>query len=86
MFIPLYSVDFKKKYKKLPLRYQKKFIKQLAFLLQNPRHPSLKSRKMGSIEKYEARLDDHYRFTYMVESTDIFLLTIGPHDAGLGKK
>lgn len=84
-YLPHYSEKFKKQFKKLPSSHQKKFLKQLKFLLQDYQHPSLHSRKM-SLETYEARLDYHYRFTYEPSGKEIFLLAIGPHDEGLGKK
>lgn len=86
MLLPIFSSGFKKKYQKLPVSYQSKFNKQLAYLLQNPLHPSLKTRKMGGLNKFEGRLDKHYRFTYSINNSEMWLLTIGPHDEGLGKK
>lgn len=81
-----FSAGFKRQYKKLPKIHQKKFDKQLSYLMKDSHHPSLKSRKMGGTEKFEARLDRHFRFTYLVEANEIWLLSIGPHDEGLGKK
>lgn len=86
MRTPQFSKDFKKQYKKLPLKIQNKFLKQLKFLLENPNHPSLHSKKMQGSEAYEGRVDYHYRFTYQTEEEEVLLLTIGMHDAGLGKK
>ena len=72
-------------YRKLPLKIQKKVDKQFALLLANYRHPSLRARKMGSTGHFEARVDRRYRFTFVVDGEDIFVLTVGPHDEGLGK-
>lgn len=74
------------RYKKLPLNIQKKADKQFTLLLSNYRHPSLRTRKMGGGEIFEARIDIHYRFTFQVEEENIYILIVGPHDAGLGKK
>jgi hypothetical protein len=41
---------------------------------------------MSGTDKFEARLDRHFRFTYLIKTNEIWLLTIGPHDEGLGKK
>ena len=41
---------------------------------------------MRGEDKFEARIDYHYRFTYKIESEDIWILSVGPHDEGLGKK
>lgn len=71
---------------KLPRKIQRKFIKQLNFLLQNQKHPSLRSRRMSGSEKFEARIDRKNRFTYLAQNDEILIITIGPHDEGLGKK
>lgn len=76
----------RKQYKKLPINIQEKFAKQLKLLAKNYRHPSLKTRKMGGLEIFEARIDLHYRFTFQLEAKNIYILTIGPHDKGLGEK
>ena len=73
-------------YKKLPSSIQKKADKQFLLLISNYRHPSLRTRKMGSTDTYEARIDIHYRFSFQVEGEEIYVLIIGPHDVGLGKK
>lgn len=83
---PVFSQDFKKNYKKLPLQIQRKFTKQLQLLVENYRHPSLRSKKMEGINRFEARIDIHYRFTFEIKMGEILLRTIGPHDKGLGKK
>ncbi len=80
------SNSFKKSYQKLPSQIRKKFEKQLKFLVENPQHPSLRARKKSGEEIYEARIDYHYRFTYQIGTGVLFMLSIGPHDEGLGKK
>lgn len=70
----------------LPLPIQKKANRQFSFLLVNYRHPSLRTRKMGGRKVFEARIDIHYRFTFLIEEENIYILTIGSHDEGLGKK
>lgn len=81
-----YAKDFKKQYQKLPLKIQKKFIKQFKLLLADFRHPSLRSKKMGGSEVYEARVDYHYRFVYQIIENEIWFVSVGPYDEGLGKK
>ncbi len=85
LLIPIFTKKFKKQFKKLPLSLQKRFNIKLSFLLANPRHPSLRARKMGGTEIFEARLTKHYRFTYQLLQGEAWFLTIGPHDEGLGK-
>ena len=72
-------------YQKLSSKIQKKADKQFLLLLQNPSHPSLRARKKTG-DVFEGRIDYHYRFTYLVEDNMIFILSIGMHDEGLGKK
>lgn len=83
-------ITFSKKagtgYKKLPSQIQKKANKRFNQLLVDYRHPSLRAKKMGGKDTFEARVDIHYRFTFQVEGEDIYILTIGQHDKGLGKK
>lgn len=76
-------VDF---YQKLPNNIQKKVDKQLFFLSQNLFHPSLKTKRMGGLDLWEARVDKNYRLTFEKIGDTIFLKTVGPHDVGLGKK
>lgn len=65
---------------------KKKFAKQLSFLLKNPYHPSLKSRKMEGKDLFEARLDYHNRFIFKIINGELWFYAIGSHDTGLGKK
>ncbi len=65
---------------------QKKTKRQFKFLVSDYRHPSLRSRKMQGSGVFEARVDYHYRFTFQIIEDQIFILTVGPHDEGLGKK
>lgn len=80
-----FTLGAKKQYRKLPVSIQRKFTKQLRFLVTNYRHPSLRTRKMGGLTRFEARIDKHYRLTFEVGAGDITIRTIGPHDEGLGK-
>lgn len=71
----------------LPTPLKKKAIKQLRFLAVDLRHPSLRARKLsGTKDRWEARIDFHYRFTFQMEEDTIIIRKIGPHDTGLGKK
>lgn len=83
---PEFTKKFKKQFKDLPKSLQKRFNQKLPLLLSNPQHPSFRARKMSGIDRFEARLTKHYRFTYAVVGNECWLLTIGPHDEGLGKK
>ena len=69
------------------LRFSKNFQKQYRKPPQSDfRHPSLKASKKSGSDEFEARVDDHNRFSYLVEGKIVTIVTVGPHDVGLGKK
>ena len=79
--------EFKKNYEKLPKDIQKRIDKQLKYLSENYRHPSLKSRKMSGYKSvYEIRVTKGYRMRFLLNGQEAHLLVVGPHDFGLGKK
>ena len=76
-----------KTYRQLSLSIQRKTDKSLLFLIKDPKHPSLHTKKMKAKENvWEARIDYQYRFTFIKKKATYFILSIGPHDTGLGKK
>lgn len=80
------SPNIEKGLKKLPRHIQRKAHRQFSFLIKNYRHPSLQSKKMKDKNKFEARIDYHNRFTFTIDKDTIKILSIGPHNHGLGKK
>ena len=80
------SDSFENQYAKLPAHVRKKIDKQLFFLHQNSAYPSLRVKKMKGIDRFEARVDRSYRFTFTKTKDNLILLSVGPHDEGLGKK
>ncbi|MEK7527464.1 MAG: type II toxin-antitoxin system RelE/ParE family toxin [Patescibacteria group bacterium] len=62
-------------------RLEKKFIKQLNFLLENPFHPSLNLELLEPKEKglYSFRLDRQYRVIFIFTKGDIEVITITNH-------
>lgn len=83
---PVYTAKFLKVYRKLPLKIQKKVDKQVQYLLLNMFHPSLYTKRMQGIDRWEARVDKSYRLTFEKTEDTITLRTVGPHDEGLDKK
>lgn len=81
-----FTLRAEKNYKKLSPFIKKKADKQLLLLTVDPRHPSLRVKKQTSIDRFEARIDNHYRFTFIIDKNTIHVFSIGPHDEGLGKK
>lgn len=83
----VFSPEFKKSYKKLPKNLKNKVFKQLGFLQKNPSYPSLRVKKMVGFQNiWEARVTKGYRMCFSFGRNKIFMLTVGPHDKGLGKK
>jgi mRNA-degrading endonuclease RelE of RelBE toxin-antitoxin system len=75
-----------KAFDRLPREIRKKTLKQLAFLDINIHHPSLRVKKLVNQVYFEARIDYQYRFVFEIENDTLSILSIGPHDSGLGKK
>lgn len=72
---------FRESYQRLPRIIQRKVDKQLAFLAENLRHPSLQVKPIqGTPGIWEARVDLHYRMTFEVISDVIYLRVVGHHD------
>lgn len=76
--------SFRTCYQQLPLSIQRKVDKQLQFLADNPRYPSLHTKRIrGTTNIWEARLDLHYRMTFEMSSDTIVLRIVGHHDEAL---
>jgi len=82
----VFSPQAKKHIRKLPVSLRKTLYKQLTLLSENARHPSLRVKKMSGYPYFEARLSRHYRFVFDRVSGAIWIIALGPHDEGLGKK
>jgi mRNA-degrading endonuclease RelE of RelBE toxin-antitoxin system len=75
-----FTLRFCKQYQKLSQQRQARFDKQLAFLLSNLRHPSLRAKKYDEANDiWQARVDDDYRFYFQIEDDTYMLLSIIPH-------
>jgi len=76
---------FEQDFVRLPPEIQKKVLKALRLLAENPRHPSLQTKPIqGARGLYEARLDQSYRMTYQRMHNDKLLIrTAGKHEATL---
>ncbi|CAI4029783.1 hypothetical protein DNFV4_00201 [Nitrospira tepida] len=75
-----FTLRFRKQYQKLSKHRQAKFDKQLAFLLSNLRHPSLRAKKYDEAQDiWQARVDDDYRFYFKIQGDLYILLSIIPH-------
>ena len=69
-----------KDYAALSANVRKAFGKQLAFLLENPRHPSLRAKKLeGSAELWQARVNQSWRFYFKIDGDEYVVIGIVPH-------
>jgi mRNA-degrading endonuclease RelE of RelBE toxin-antitoxin system len=69
-----------KDYAALSVNVRKAFGKQLAFLLENPRHPSLRAKKLeGHDELWQARVNRGWRFYFKIEDDEYAIIGIVPH-------
>lgn len=72
---------FKRDFQALPEPIQRRAEKQLALFLKNPRHPSLRIKKMqGTQNLWEGRITKSYRFTFQIRDDACILRRIGTHD------
>lgn len=76
---------FEQSFLSLPPEIQKKLLKVLRLLAENPRHPSLQTKPIqGARGIFEARIDQSYRLTYQRLPNDTLLLrAAGKHDETL---
>jgi mRNA-degrading endonuclease RelE of RelBE toxin-antitoxin system len=63
-----------------PARVQRDFEKQLGFLLHDPRHRSLRAKKFDETRGiFQARVNQGWRFYYVIDGDTYVLLSIIPH-------
>jgi len=72
---------FEEDYAALPGMIQGMANRRLRLLLQNPRHPSNRIKKMQDPrEIWEGRITQSYRFTFQIQGDMYVLRRIGTHD------
>lgn len=77
---------FKQDYKKLSLNIQKQADKKIIFLITNPRHPSLRIKRVqGTKDIWEGRITKNIRFTFQTVKDTYILRRIGKHNEVLRK-
>lgn len=71
----------KKDIKSLTKSQQRKVAKQLEFLRNNLRHPSLNAKKYpeGGEDVWQARVDRSHRFYFTIELDAYIILRVTPH-------
>lgn len=80
----LFTKPFIRDYQNLPSQIQSQVDKQLELLLINPRHPSLRTKKMkgekGKKGIWEGRITYSLRFSFKIEKDTYILRRVGPHN------
>ncbi len=77
----LFTRPFEEDYDGLPEVIRRQVDRRLALLLQNPRHPSLRTKKMNDPRGiWEGRITRSYRFTFQMRGELYLLRRVGPHD------
>lgn len=76
-----FTIVFEKDYKKLHREIQNRLDKQLIFLIENPRYPSLRTKKVkGHPYIWEGRITKSYRFTFQIIDDVYVMRRTGTHD------
>jgi mRNA interferase RelE/StbE len=74
---------FIKAYRALPPEIKEKVRKAFELFKQDPKHPSLHTKKIKGIkgqDVFEGRIDKSYRFTFHYDGDEVVFRNIGPHD------
>jgi len=74
----LFTTRFERSYQDAPATIKRAFDKQLAFLLENLRHPSRRAKKYDT-ERWQARITRDWRFYFGIEGNTYILLDMMPH-------
>ncbi len=76
-----FTRSFEKDYRELPTILQKLVDKKLLLFIVNPRHPSLRTKKMAGFDDiWEARITRDHRFTFQLFGDVWLIRRVGPHD------
>ena len=80
----IFTKKFRKCCESLPVEIQETIKAKLRLLVQDPRHPSLRVKKMqGAKGIWEASVTMDYRLTFEMAADKLILRTIGKHDETL---
>ncbi len=79
-----YSDSFREGVQRLSPEAKKQLKKKLELMVENPRHPSLRSKKIQGIDGiFEASVNMDIRMTWQYTEDGILLRKIGEHDKTL---
>ncbi|MDP3934811.1 MAG: hypothetical protein Q8Q46_01150 [Candidatus Giovannonibacteria bacterium] len=75
-----YTPEFRDALEKFPEEIRKKLYQKVKYLLNDIRHPSLRTKKYGGAENiWQARVDINIRFYFKIEGEYYILLNITKH-------
>jgi mRNA-degrading endonuclease RelE of RelBE toxin-antitoxin system len=76
-----FSSRFRKDYRSLPQEIQDTFEIKLLLFLDNPRHPSLRVKRLvGTVNRWEGSVTMNYRFTFQFAEGKVLFRRIGTND------
>lgn len=76
-----FTKPFLRDYQGLPELIQQQVDKQIKRLLDDPKHPSLRKKKMeGRPSVWEVRITSGYRLTFQIDGDTYMLRRVGSHD------
>ncbi len=76
-----FTKPFKRDYQGLPENIQEQIDEQITRLLENPKHPSLRLKKMEGLRSiWEARITGGYRMTLQIDGDTYLLRRAGAHN------
>lgn len=75
----VFTDPFHRDYQTLPAKVQRALDKALMFLLANPRHPSLRAKKIPGTDIWYGRASRSYRFTFQLDGDKVTLRRVGTH-------
>ena len=75
----VFTAPFRRDYQSLPAKVQRALDKALVFLLANPRHPSLRAKKIQGTDIWYTRASRAHRFTFQLEGDTATLRRVGTH-------
>jgi mRNA-degrading endonuclease RelE of RelBE toxin-antitoxin system len=74
----LFTARFERSYRRAPAAIQRAFDKQLAFLLDNLQHPSLRAKKYDQ-DRWQGRVTRDWRFYFRIDGDTYILLDLMAH-------
>ena len=76
-----FTKPFIRDYHDLPEHLQRQIDKQIEYLLENPKHPSLRMKKMeGHPSVWEIRITSGYHLTFQINGDTYMFRRVGTHD------